>query len=310
MTAQSEPRRQKLRGEFCLNCGASLSTQYCPHCGQENVHGDHSVRVLIHDFLVEVAYYDSKLIRTIRTMFRHPGRLSIEWAEGKRVKYVSPIKLYLWITFVFFLVMAFRSSEIARQSPTASSTASLSGVVVGQSWIQQQVRKLDYERTHNRARFSQAFWNNLPKVLFVIMPVLALVLKLLYWRQRQYYVEHLVFVLHLHSCFFAALLLAAFLPPVTANLSPLGEAAVGVTIALLSGWMILYTFVALMRFYRQSLWMTGLKTLAMAAIYGSLAIAGVLAAVLIAINSLGPVRGAAPTPGPGAAQAGIMRAYG
>lgn len=48
----------------------------------------------------------------------------------------------------------------------------------------------------NGQALGEAFLHNLPKALFVTLPVMAALMKLLYWRPRRYYVEHLLFLVH------------------------------------------------------------------------------------------------------------------
>ena len=300
MSAEANPkpkqkRREKTRGEICLNCEAPINTKYCPHCGQENVHSDHSVAVLVRDFFTEIAYYDSKLWLTLRTLLLHPGRLSAEWAQGKRMKYVSPIKLYLWITFVFFLAMALRGSS-APVTTTAAAT-SLSRVDVNfdqklaiatarHDLLAEQVGKLVKVFRASPQAFIQSFRDQIPRVLFVILPMLALGLKLLYWRQRKYFVDHLVFVLHLHSCIFLVLLISLVRPAGVTQASPAIAMIVWISLALLFLWIVGYGFVAQLRFYGQPFGMIAIKNLVLCAYYGALMFVGVVLALLIAVNSM------------------------
>jgi hypothetical protein len=51
--------------------------------------------------------------------------------------------------------------------------------------------------------------HNIPRAMFVFLPLLALVMKLLYWRPKRYYVEHLLFLIHNHAFVFLVLGLLA-----------------------------------------------------------------------------------------------------
>lgn len=72
------------------------------------------------------------------------------------------------------------------------------------------------EYLSNREDGQQIFWkeliNNTPKVLFILLPIFALMLKLLYFRRKIYYIEHLIFSLHFHTYVFINLILAVFFP--------------------------------------------------------------------------------------------------
>ena len=54
-------------------------------------------------------------------------------------------------------------------------------------------------------RSRKALVDNLPRAMFVFLPLLALSMKLLYWRPKRYYVEHLLFLVHNHAFVFLAL---------------------------------------------------------------------------------------------------------
>jgi hypothetical protein len=53
--------------------------------------------------------------------------------------------------------------------------------------------------------------HNIPKAMFVFLPLLALAMKPLYWRPKRYYVEHLLFLIHNHACVFLVLAILALL---------------------------------------------------------------------------------------------------
>lgn len=110
----------------------------------------------------------------------------------------------------------------------------------------------------NEAEFKKQFYRNLPKMMFLFLPLIALLLKVFYIRSRRLFVEHFIFTLHLHSLFFVIMLLlmlvltAAKLLP---GLGPLKDHAGSVV-----GWYVtIYFFLALKFFYRQSWLKTGLK---------------------------------------------------
>ena len=106
--------------------------------------------------------------------------------------------------------------------------------------------------------FKKQLGQNLPKMMFVLMPLIAIFLKLFYIRSKRYLTEHFVFTLHFHSMVFVVMLLVMLLGSLGKHvdaLAPLGHEA-----SKLAGWYIaLYLFLALRFFYRQGWFMTGLK---------------------------------------------------
>jgi hypothetical protein len=112
--------------------------------------------------------------------------------------------------------------------------------------------------------------HNIPKTLFILLPLFALLLKLLYIRQRKFnYVDHAVFSLHYFSLVFILLLIAQFI------LDPLFGTSffLPVTIA----WLAVYLFIALKRTYGQG----ALKTLAKYLVLGFLFFVLFVAAFLV-----------------------------
>jgi hypothetical protein len=104
-----------------------------------------------------------------------------------------------------------------------------------------------------------AFLGYVPTVLFLLLPVFALVLKLLYIRQDRYYAEHMIFLLHTHA--FVFLVFAILLT--RRWLTGWIETLLGWTwlppliVTLLLGWALVYVYLAMKRVYGQG-W---LKTL-------------------------------------------------
>ena len=78
----------------CLNCGAELHGPFCSGCGQRVVPPYPSLREMAGDAWHEFSGWDGRFARTLR-MLIHPGVLTVEVLEGRRARYVSPLRLYL-----------------------------------------------------------------------------------------------------------------------------------------------------------------------------------------------------------------------
>ncbi len=92
----------------CLNCGEPVSLTYCPRCGQEAKDYTAALRPLLAEALAEWVSWDSKLLRTLLPLLFKPGLLTREYNAGRRVRYLSPLKMYLVISALFFLVVGWR----------------------------------------------------------------------------------------------------------------------------------------------------------------------------------------------------------
>ena len=103
---------KKYRGKRCLNCEHPLdfSDKYCPECGQINSTKRLSLDDFVYEFLSGFYAYDSLFRRTIRMLLFAPGKITREYVEGKRARYVNPFKFYLSAAIIFFLFYGLTNS--------------------------------------------------------------------------------------------------------------------------------------------------------------------------------------------------------
>ena len=92
----------------CANCGYDFggTEHFCPNCGQQNHPLDLSFGHVAEEVLEGVFHFDGKVFRTLRLLLFAPGQLTLRFWEGKRVAYVPPVRLYVLISFVFFLLLS------------------------------------------------------------------------------------------------------------------------------------------------------------------------------------------------------------
>jgi Protein of unknown function (DUF3667) len=99
--------KKRRKVEICHNCHTVLSpeTNFCPHCGQEN----HDLKVPIGHLAFEVfegfTHFDTKFYNTMKAIFLSPGKITKDFLEGRRGRYVPPVRLYFLISFIFFLAL-------------------------------------------------------------------------------------------------------------------------------------------------------------------------------------------------------------
>ncbi len=221
------------RPDHCLNCGHAAEGNFCAHCGQE--HKDHAValRPLVSDLLAEVVSWDSKLMRTLVPLVIRPGFLTSEYTAGRRVGYLSPLKLYLTVSVLFFLALSWKAPLNEHNvviNPTGVTVRAGGRTVAApksrtlEEYDANQRRKPLAERDppltatlirhsfkakQSPMTFVSALLADIPKMMFFLLPLFAMTLKLLYLRTKRLYVEHLVFLLHVHA--FAFLFLTPLL---------------------------------------------------------------------------------------------------
>lgn len=90
-------------GKTCANCGTPLLGHYCHECGQQG-HLHNKLGHLLHEFVEGIAHFDGRLWRTLPLLAWRPGRLSRDWIEGKRARYVAPLHIFLFALFLMFTI--------------------------------------------------------------------------------------------------------------------------------------------------------------------------------------------------------------
>lgn len=213
----------------CRNCAANIpgSAKYCHTCGQSVIDIRQPWLPLLAEMLGDVFDWDGKTLTTLRYLLTSPGKLTREFVLGHRKRFTSPVRLYLVVSVLFFFVfpviMPAAPGESA-VSPDELATESYS------------------------------------KMMFVLLPVFALFLKLLY--RERFYLQHLVFSMHVFSAMF--LVFAAML----SMENPADESLVWIVIqSTVFGYMLWYCLMALKVVYEDNWGMTILKFAALVALF-------------------------------------------
>jgi hypothetical protein len=219
----------------CANCGAVLTGKFCSNCGQRREHEMHSVWHFTQEATEDLTHADSRLWSTMTALMLKPGLLTREFLAGRRVKYLPPLRLYLVLSVIFFLILSADSGREVRvlsiQTKDGNTTLAMVNPKDAQEleakpgetpeqrvgricnpqydgprqdvvvpFLEKGCRRLLLENGHTIA---EATLHNIPRAMFIFVPALAAVMKLMYWRPRRYYVEHLLFFVHTHAFIFA-----------------------------------------------------------------------------------------------------------
>ena len=91
----------------CLNCGTELRGQYCGTCGQRSRSRLISLWELVSDAFGDLLELDSRLWQTLLPLLIRPGRLTYDYLQGKRARFMPPFRMYLVLSVVFFVVAFF-----------------------------------------------------------------------------------------------------------------------------------------------------------------------------------------------------------
>src|ERR1035437_3260277 len=88
----------------CLNCGTQVIGNFCHNCGQENIEPKETVWHLVTHFFEDMTHFDGKFFTSLKDLIIKPGFLSKEYMIGRRVRYLNPIRMYLFTSAIFFLI--------------------------------------------------------------------------------------------------------------------------------------------------------------------------------------------------------------
>jgi hypothetical protein len=279
----------------CLNCGTNLRGQYCGHCGQRSRSRLISLWELVSDAFGDLFELDSRLWKTLVPLIFHPGRLTRDYLEGKRARFMPPFRMYLVLSLVFFVVAFFNPREelsLLFEEPATEEVASTDdeegGLIIAfddegneirsegdcdvedadvegiPDWLARRLTPQRLEQVCEQIHADDGkslldkVINNVPTALIVLLPLMALVLKALYPLSRRYYVEHLLFFVHLHAFMFLLITLQILFVRL-AGIVGLPELATTLTVVVTSFYVPVYLFVAMRRVYGQGRFVTFLK---------------------------------------------------
>ncbi len=269
----------------CGNCDAPLTGPYCAHCGQHAHESARSLGALFHDAWHLITHVDGRLWTTLATLLTQPGRLTRDYFAGRRARHLPPFRLYFVLSLLFFGLASVSehlhpSGAIAHRDLTPADVAGIradlqqagaaapaiarhlhatdSGIDVDVGpatcdrlqlrWLQAEVRAACRRQIADSGKsMAHAFRSYIPKMMFVFLPLVALVMVPLYWTSH-YYVEHLVFFLHTHAALFLAMMLDMLLELLSHALAWLNALAALGGIAL-SCYAVWYVYRSMRRFY-------------------------------------------------------------
>lgn len=269
--------RQLRPSPNCLNCGAVVTTRFCAECGQENTDYRVSLGRLVGDLFEELFQLESRLWRTLWTLVRRPGLLTVEYNAGRRVRYTTPLRLYLVCSVVYFFVGSVMPRErikdnvkfdMGDEAQLAQAEQKVQSPLVKR--ILERVRMVQKDPTAATRRAQQAVAEYAPKVSAVLVPLFAFMTWLFFRRPKLYFVEHLVFALHTHATAFLLLLVGELL-----RFDLVGF--------VMFAAMIVLTFMAMRRVFGRSRWSTLWRSALIAGVYSVALGAGVALSAIVGV---------------------------
>ena len=198
---------------------------FCPSCGQSVKEISRPWLEFAREMLTELLDFDGRMLRSMKLLLTRPGFLSYEYINGRRVAYTSPIRVYVVISLVFFFVLPLILPNAPAVSPGQEISVDLYS-----------------------------------KGMFLLLPIFALLLKVFY--RHSFYIDHLVFTVHLFSAMFIVF-------AILLSIETLADRYILVMLVqvIFLIYMVVYFVIALHTVYRQSWPKTILKFFALLFIF-------------------------------------------
>lgn len=198
----------------CPNCGTNVQLEYCPECGQRHLDRDQSLRELLREASRQLLQRDGVYRATLRVLVASPGVLTREYLAGRRVRYLSPLRLALLCGAVYAAAAAIVPGPTRPDSPrslpaSAAPLPLLAGEpsarrAVPAPAVQPPARRFEAAPMVGRARSTLAT-PAASLVLLGLVPFLAALLGVVYRDRHRPYPQHLAYALHVQAMLFLAL---------------------------------------------------------------------------------------------------------
>ena len=232
---------------FCHNCGIRLSGPYCAACGQKAV----ALSVTVHDFLHELTHetlhVDGRVFQTIRRLLFSPGFLTREYTQGRRARWISPIRLYLIFSVAYFALSATTGFRVGLQETRPQgwsfSLGTSRSTATPNSEDDDNAKQLGFESAAAmQDAINRLLLGWVPRVMFVLMPLFAGYVALAFRRVDRNYLHHLIFAVHVHAMWFAV--------QTVAKAAELADPRLGQALELLASlFALVYVVLAFRRVY-------------------------------------------------------------
>ncbi|HEY2388860.1 MAG TPA: DUF3667 domain-containing protein [Candidatus Binatia bacterium] len=193
----------------CPSCDEIVATTYCPSCGEQRLGArDLTLGGLLRQAALAIVDIDGRLLRSVRCLVVHPGRLTTAYVQGLRKPYIAPVQLFLVANVLFFAMQSLTGNMIF--------STSLIDHLHSQMWspVAEQLVASRLEGTSQSFAdyapvFDHAVTLNAKSLVFLMVLAFSALLPMSFRRAGQPFITHAVFALHFYA--FLLLVLCAAL---------------------------------------------------------------------------------------------------
>lgn len=160
----------------CPNCDHPAPGAYCSHCGQSQARTGSTFVSLLREALEEISDADSRLLQTAGTILFLPGRATRDYLAYKRARYLPPFRTYLIFNVILYFMLDLVLESPRVQIDLDAGPGAIDAIELGETVI-----------------------SYVPQLGFVMLPIAALLLEVLYLRRPIAFGDHLVAALHIKA---------------------------------------------------------------------------------------------------------------
>ncbi len=201
-------------GSLCRNCGAGLLGPWCHACGQSAHDFHRHAHHLVAETVESVFHADGRLWRTLWGLSLAPARLTRDYIDGHRAPQIPPLRLFLVVTFLLFLVGGWTGGVVSTPHLDGGSAADRAELAQAQASLQSAHVNLGLSAERNRLAESwlrvhvgramnhpdelwRAMGERAENVSFLMLPIAGLTMAALFLFNRAFVLfDHLIFSLH------------------------------------------------------------------------------------------------------------------
>jgi hypothetical protein len=234
--------------ENCQNCNTPLQGKFCYACGQKVIEPEErTLTHFIYQFFGSAFFLENNFLKNLWTLLSRPGRLPLDFIEGRRKRWMPPFSLFLLINLFYFWYSPLSDLNLSLQEQLEQPHHSKWGAhLIDRKLKSDGITYDEYAAIYNRK--STGYSNSL---VILHIPILAFFLSLYYYRKKYFYADHFIYALY----FFGFLLLLGLLQSAALYLLPLIEVDKGLTSEILRYivliCVLLYLYRSLRKVYAQ-----------------------------------------------------------
>lgn len=194
----------------CPTCGNPAPEKFCAACGEKILkEPDYSLRGLFGETVNVITNLESNIFRSFWLLIRRPGLLTVEYFAGRRKHYLKPLQLFIFCNVIFFFFQAFTGFNSLR-TPLRIHLTQLPHSSIARQKVSEVLQTRQIPLEQYRAVFDSTIETQAKTLVFLMIPMFALGLSILYLPAREYVVKHIVFATHFF-CFYLLWLSAFYL---------------------------------------------------------------------------------------------------